>query len=177
MQSQKIHGAFLELPGEIRNQIYAMVIYPELSSLVIANCTKPEHLAASVLHLSTFRICRQIRAECLSYICANFSLKFLGLQTADLFFWCAGPAISEIKAFVLVQPYITPKSKQSGDRMERFLAALDKMDQLTEVILEETRKTLALEKSEEQNEFTRRVEALSKRGVKVQVIVRNRFVM
>lgn len=177
MQSQKTHGAFLELPGEIRNMIYAMAIYPELSSLVIANCTKPEHLAASVLHLSAFRVCRQIRAECLSYICANFSLKFLGLQTADLFFWCAGPAISEIKAFVLVQPCIASKSKQSGDRSERFLAALDKMDQLTEVVLEETAKVLALEKNEEQNEFTRRVEALSKRGVKVQVRVGNRYIM
>jgi len=34
-----------------------------------------------------------------------------------------------------------------------------------------------LEKSEEQNEFTRRVEALSKRGVKVQVSVGNRYIM
>jgi hypothetical protein len=167
MQSQRIHGAFLELPGEIRNQIYALVIYPELSSIVIANCTKAEHLAASVLHLSPFRICRQIRAECLSYVCANFSLTFLTLQTANLFFSCVGPAISEIKAFVLVQPVIASKSKESRDRVERFLAALEEMDQLAEVVLEKTGKSSALEESEEHGDLMRKVEDLSMRGVKV----------
>ncbi|CAG5174739.1 uncharacterized protein ALTATR162_LOCUS10900 [Alternaria atra] len=167
---QKIDGAFLELPGEIRNKIYTMAIYPELSSIVIANCTKPEHLAASVLHLPLFRVCRQIRAECLSYICATFPLRILGLQTALLFFSCAGTAISEIKALVLVQPATSiVESKGGRDRVEHFLAALNMMDELNEMRLEGMGSMSRLGHGGEHMDFVRKVEDLSKKGVDVQV--------
>jgi uncharacterized protein YecE (DUF72 family) len=145
-----------------------MAIYPELSSIVIANCTKPEHLAASVLHFPVFRVCRQIRAECLSYICANFSFKFLGLQTAVLFFSCAGTAVSEIKAFVLVQSVVSLSvSGEDRDRIERFFAAIDVMDRLVEVRLVETEIFRLLVKGGEHDQFITRVKDLSERGVDV----------
>ncbi|KAG9196646.1 hypothetical protein G6011_01767 [Alternaria panax] len=167
---QKMNGAILELPGEIRNHIYAMAIYPDLSSIVIANCTKPEHLAASVLHLPLFRVCRQIRAECISYVCATFHLRILGLQTAIVFFNCAGTAVSEIKAFALVQPAMSIlESTESRDRVNYFFAALDRMDELNEVILEGTGRMPTLEQGEKQMEFVRRLKDFSQGGMNVQV--------
>jgi hypothetical protein len=147
-----------------------MAIYPELSMIVIANCTKPEHLAASVLHLPVFRVCRQIRAECLSYLCANFSFKFFGLKTADLFFSCAGTAVSEIKAFVLLQSiHGLLVSGEDRNRIERFFAAIDVMDRLVEVRLVETEKVVVLVEGGELDQFIKRVKGLSERGVNVHV--------
>jgi hypothetical protein len=159
--------AFLNLPGEIRNQIYAMTIYPDLTSIVIANCIEPKHLAASVLHLPLFRVSRQIRAECFSYLCATFPLKIFGLSTATLFFSCAGPAVSEIKALVLVQTaVIFLENKKSRDKVEQFFAALKKMYQLKELGFEGTGDVTVLEQG---GNFARRLEDLRRRGVDVQV--------
>ena len=137
MQPQKTDCAFLELPGEIRNHIYAMAIYPELSSIVIVNCTKPEHL---------------------------------GLQTAIVFFSCAGPATSEIKALTLVQPAMSIlESKESRDTVEHFFAALNRMEDLNELVLEDIGRNPMLEQSGKELEFVRRVKDLSKRGLDVKV--------
>lgn len=170
MQPQKTDCAFLELPGEIRNHIYAMAIYPELSSIVIVNCTKPEHLAVSVLNLPLFRVSRQIRAECLSYMCSRFPIRILGLQAAIVFFSCAGPATSEIKALTLMQPAMSIlESKGSRDTVEHFFAALNRMEDLNELVLEDIGRSPMLEQSGKELEFVRRVKDLSKRGLDVKV--------
>ena len=160
----------MDLPGELRNQIYAYIIYPDLPSLMIANCARPEHLAASVLHLPLFRICRQVRAEALSYLCANIPLRILGLQTANVFFSCVGSAVSNVKSLVLVQAAMGIQgSKESGERVDKFFRALDMMHELAEMKLEGVGEMLNLEKGREHAEFVRRVEAMRERGITVHI--------
>jgi len=127
--------------------------------LTIANCAKPEHLAASVLHHPLFRTCAQIRAEALSYLCANIPLRILGLQTANVFFSCARDAISEIKSLVLVQAAMGI----SWDKVGKFFEALEMMHMLVEMRLE------VVKEGGEYAEFVRQLETLRERGVDVQV--------
>jgi len=135
------------------------MVYPDLPLLTIANCAEPEHLAASLLHLPLFRTCAQIRTEALSYLCANIPLRILGLQTANIFFSCAGGAISEVKSLVLVQAGMGI----SWDRVRKFFKALEIMPRLVELRLE------GVEKGGENAEFIRELETLRERGVNVQV--------
>jgi hypothetical protein len=170
LQSQIIRGTFLGLPGEIRNQIYAYVIYPELDAITIVNCTKPEHLAASVLHLPLFRASHQIRAEALSYLCATFGIKILGLETANVFFSCAGTAISEIKTLVLVQPVMgISESNESWERVEKFFAFLGQMRELEAFRLDGVGKMHPIGMNADYEEFVRRVIGLGERKVEVRV--------
>jgi hypothetical protein len=61
------------------------------------------------------------------------------------------------------------ESKDSRDRVEHFFAALDRMDELHEMMLEGIGKMPTLEQGGKRMEFVRRVEDLGKKGVNVQV--------
>jgi hypothetical protein len=57
----------------------------------------------TVLNLSIFRTSHQIRAEALSYLCANKHLKVCGIDTAVAFFDCLGNATSDVKRLTVAQ--------------------------------------------------------------------------
>ncbi|KAI2482780.1 hypothetical protein Ptr902_05097 [Pyrenophora tritici-repentis] len=165
IQCTTLRGKFLDLPGEIRNQIYSYIIYPDLHSVTIANCAIPEHLAASVLHLPLFRTSHQIRAEALSYLCANIPLRILGVRTANVFFSWAGSAVSDIKSLTIAQVVLDVRR----DNVDKFFEVLDTMHGLVEVRLEIVEKFETLEKCKENVEFMRRIKTLEERGVHVWV--------
>ncbi|KAH8731534.1 hypothetical protein GQ44DRAFT_767400 [Phaeosphaeriaceae sp. PMI808] len=100
---------FLQLPGEIRNIIYAQIVFPELSSLIISfgNIRRQRHFAKSVLRHPLFRTSHQVRVETLSYLCATKHLKILGVETAIAFFHCIGGAYRHLKRITLAQLSIT----------------------------------------------------------------------
>lgn len=165
-----MRGTFLDLPGEIRNQIYGYVVYPGLSCVTMAFCTKPEHLAAGALHLPLLRTCRQIRAATLSYLCATRSLKFVGIKTAAGFLALAGSAAAEIRSLVLVEPVLVAlDSEENRVDRECFFGALETMEELVEIQVEALGRRSVLGGSGGDIEFVKRLEQYRERGVAVQV--------
>ncbi|KAF1943382.1 hypothetical protein EJ02DRAFT_453290 [Clathrospora elynae] len=169
---KEIRGQFLALPGEIRNQIYAYAIYPALSSLTIANCSKREHLAASALHQPLFRASRQIRTEALSYLCATHTLQILGIGTANLFFECAGEAIKQVKQIVIVQAASEivgmPACEESIERLFGYLEEAEALKGVR-MVEEGVGKIFDFGEGEEHAGVLRRVGGLRERGVHVVV--------
>lgn len=160
------HTTFLDLPGEIRNQIYAYYTYPELDPITISNCTKPEHFGEAVLRPPLFRVSRQVRAEALSYLCANHTFKFFSLQAAVLFFSYMGIASSEIKSLVLMQLVLEEGSQEMVDK---FFSALEKMSALSEVNLDQFAHTTGLHQRDQCVDFIGRLDKLRAREVVVHI--------
>ena len=161
---------FLDLPGELRNQIYAYSIYPDLPSILVANCTKPEHFGATLVHLPIFRTCRQIRAETLSYLCATFQLGFLGIHDAVLFFSLAGEAVLEIKSLVMIRPVLVEEEyKECKETVEQFFSALETMSKLSEMRLEGLANWTMPHQRDAKSEFAMRLEKLRERHVAVHI--------
>ncbi|EMD91172.1 hypothetical protein COCC4DRAFT_60016 [Bipolaris maydis ATCC 48331] len=161
---------FLDLPGEIRNQIYAYSIYADLSSLFVANCTKPEHFGATVLHPPLFRTCRQIRAEAFSYLCATCQLGFLGIRSAVLFFSLVGEAVSEIKSLAVTRPVVYDREyKERKDIVEQFFSTLDTMSGLSKIRFEGLADWIKPDKKGAKLDFHMRLEKLRERHVVVQI--------
>lgn len=61
------------------------------------------------------------------------------------------------------------ESKGSRDTVEHFFAALNRMEDLNEIVLEDIGRSPMLEQSGKELEFVRRVKDLSKRGLDVKV--------
>ncbi|EUC42226.1 hypothetical protein COCMIDRAFT_29141 [Bipolaris oryzae ATCC 44560] len=164
LKPRAARATFLDLPGELRNQIYAYSIYPDLSSIFVANCTKPEHFGATILHLPIFRTCRQIRAETLSYLCATLQLGFLGIHSAVLFFSLAGKAASEIKSLFLIEPLcIGEEYTESKETVEQFLRALEAMRELSEIQVNNIGRLTPPDQKTWFWKFTKRLEKLQER--------------
>ncbi|KAF1845591.1 uncharacterized protein K460DRAFT_405841 [Cucurbitaria berberidis CBS 394.84] len=169
-QDSRTHFRFVELPGEIRNQIYLYAIYPELSTVIVCNCEKPEHFGSRILRLPLFRISRQIRAESLSFLCATKTFKILGIVTANAFFQVIGTAIGKMKSMTLLQPLseITPSCKE---RTDRFFSSMTDAKALKEFRLEGLGNWVPLCNEGEYYTFVRRVRSLGQ-GKDIEIHVR-----
>ncbi|EUC38594.1 hypothetical protein COCCADRAFT_32254 [Bipolaris zeicola 26-R-13] len=171
--SQNVRSAratFLHLPGELRNQIYAYTIYPNMGSILLVNCNKPEHFGATILHLPIFRTCRQIRAETLSYLCATFQLRFFGIHSAVVFFSLAGKAAAEIRSLVVIRPVLVEQHyEESKETVERFFSVLETMSELSEMQLEKLADWTMPGQRDAKLEFARRLGKLRERHVAVRV--------
>jgi hypothetical protein len=123
-----------------------------------------------VLRVPLFRTCRQIRAETLSYLCATFQLRFLGLQTAVSFFSFAGDVASEVKSLVLNQPVLGMfEDGKSRGKVEQFFSALEAMSELSEVRLEGPAGLAISDQSDGYLAFVKRLEKLRERNITVHV--------
>ncbi|KAH7391704.1 hypothetical protein BKA66DRAFT_568119 [Pyrenochaeta sp. MPI-SDFR-AT-0127] len=165
----RTRSLFLQLPGEIRNQIYSYAIYSELKTVTVANCVKAEQFGASVLNLPIFRICRQIRAEALSYLCATKTIRIFSIHTANAFFDAIGTSISDVKFLTLVQPasMITPGYQKHVDR---FFAFMSEATALKLLRIEEVGKMISLEEGGQHWEFAKQVQGLAEeRDIEVQL--------
>ncbi|KAH3904041.1 hypothetical protein HBI56_042840 [Parastagonospora nodorum] len=105
-EQNQINSGFLKLPGELRNEIYSYVIYPTLRSITIAitQKRKARHFSESVLNPGVFRICHQVRAEAISYLCSAKHLKICGSDAAIAFFDVLGDGIRGVKRISIAQP-------------------------------------------------------------------------
>ncbi|CAO2648755.1 Nn.00g097040.m01.CDS01 [Neocucurbitaria sp. VM-36] len=161
---------FLELPGEIRNQIYFYAMYPDLESITIVNCERREHFGGTVLHLPLFRTCQQIRAEAISYLCATKNIKFLGIDTANAFFELIGETIANMKSMTLVQPAseITPLCRE---RIDRFFGSMAEAKALRKFRLEGVGKMISMEEGGEHWMFMKQVQDL-REGTQVEIQLR-----
>lgn len=162
---------FLQLPGEIRNQIYSYIIYSELEVVTVANCIKAEHLGASALNLPIFRVCRQVRMEALSYLCATKVIRILCVDAATTFFEVIGGTIGEIKFFTLVQParMITPDYQKCVNRFFDILG--EEATALKLFRLEWLDKAIHIAESAEHEEFMKHVHKLGEeRSVEIQLL-------
>ena len=105
----------------------------------------------------------------MSYLCANFSPTFFGLENANLFFACVGEAVKEVKSFAVWAMLTTselPDTEEGMERMEVFWGYMGKMKGLRR--LEIT--TSGADKVEGVLwEFMKRAEELQERGVEVKL--------
>ena len=119
------NAPILRLPGEIRNAIYTLTIYPSLSYLTFVH--------SNLLHLpSIFRVCAQLRAEALSYLCASKELRILGIDVACKIFKSVGNAVRDAKRIVLSQPLAV----LGNEEMNAFFDFLDRAEGLRYLRLE-----------------------------------------
>ncbi|KAF2624423.1 hypothetical protein BU25DRAFT_493705 [Macroventuria anomochaeta] len=81
----------LSLPGEIRNQIYALAIYPSLTTITIF-----KHVE-TVLSFPIFHICHQVRLEAISYLCSSRVIYLSGLSIANQFFEMVGDGVKSLR--------------------------------------------------------------------------------
>lgn len=102
----RTHSAFLQLPGELRNQIYLYILFPRLKNLTISHGRQAHHFAKNVLKPGILRTSHQLRAEALSFLCATKKLNICGSDAAIAFFDCIGDAIGDVKRITLAQPVI-----------------------------------------------------------------------
>jgi hypothetical protein len=160
--------SFLDLPGELRNKIYAYALFPRVGTITAANANKPHHLATSMLASPLFRASQQIRAEALSYLCATLSSQFFGISVANLFFACVGEAVREIKHVSLLQQLSEfPDSREGAERVERFFGFVGKIEGLKRFEIMSRGGTDLSGEMMVFREFMKRVEALEERGVEV----------
>ncbi|KAH9860351.1 hypothetical protein J1614_011682 [Plenodomus biglobosus] len=159
---------FLDLPGELRNQIYAYAVCPNLAIIQISSCTRPEHLGSGVLSPAIFRASRQVRAEALSYLCATKLFQFHGIQCANVFFTVIGPAISEIKDILVEQPASELlRTTASRASVASFFAFIEQATALEVLEVSGLGRMLSIGNGGVHGEFLRSLARVGERGVKV----------
>ncbi|ORY11418.1 hypothetical protein BCR34DRAFT_326269 [Clohesyomyces aquaticus] len=113
---------FLGLPGELRNRIYELVIYPNHKNLFIAFQTSPHDIFRTFLKSHLYRTSRQVRAETFSYLCSKKSFRIINAVSAETFLRCVGPSgrqsLTSI-TFVLTQ-FVDMPARQE-DSFFRFI--------------------------------------------------------
>jgi hypothetical protein len=116
------NAKILALPGEIRNHIYSLTVFPRLAHLTIVPGTG--------LHLpSIFCVCKQFRAEAMSFLCANNEVRALGIGAACRFFKNMGIAVANVKRIVLAQPMARGEPLE-GKVVDEFFGFLDQAKEL-----------------------------------------------
>ncbi|KAI8936094.1 hypothetical protein NX059_007593 [Plenodomus lindquistii] len=159
---------FLHLPGEIRNQIYALAIYPSLSKVQITHTTKPAHLGSNVVSPPIFRASRQIRSEAISYLCANKAFQILRIRSANVFFEFIGPAIAEIKEIAVEQnANELLRTQASKDSVAGFFAFVEQASGLEVLEVSGLGRMPDMNEGGVHGEFLRSLEMVGERGVKV----------
>ncbi|KAF1914865.1 hypothetical protein BDU57DRAFT_549927 [Ampelomyces quisqualis] len=113
----------LQLPGELRNQIYTYVIYPRLDAIIITDMVVQHHYSRKALRLGIFRASHQLRNEALSYLAADKHFKICGIQSAVDFFLALGPAIADLKRVTVAMTHVgfAPLSNRNLDMFTSFL--------------------------------------------------------
>jgi hypothetical protein len=79
------------LPGEIRNTIYSLLLFPYHRSLLAVSYSHPLDIFTTLLRSSLFRVSHQVRAEALSFLAATKVFRLPGITTATTFFRYLGP--------------------------------------------------------------------------------------
>jgi hypothetical protein len=92
--------SFLSLPGELRNYIYKLAVYPNAEFIVGVFQTSQEDLFRSLLRPSLFRTSRQVRHETVTYFCANQAFQIFGFRSASEFIKAIGPSGRESVAYL-----------------------------------------------------------------------------
>jgi hypothetical protein len=82
--------SFLTLPGELRNQVYSYLIFPNLKEILVRDQEFLEEMYSSVLSAPIYRTCRQVRNEALSYLCSQRQITFLNFSACSTFISCSG---------------------------------------------------------------------------------------
>ncbi|KAF2463536.1 uncharacterized protein BDR25DRAFT_347172 [Lindgomyces ingoldianus] len=83
--------SFLNLPGELRNDIYCFLIYPHHNMLLVVFQTSPRDIFRSLLRSPIFRVNRQIRAEAFSFLCGTKKFRIINAPCAETFLRYIGP--------------------------------------------------------------------------------------
>ncbi|CCT61080.1 hypothetical protein IAQ61_001637 [Plenodomus lingam] len=161
--------SFLQLPGEIRNQIYSYLVYPNLRLIQINDCTKPEHMGYNVLFPAIFRVSRQTRAEALSYLCATKVFQIWRITSANTFFAVIGPAIGNIRD-ILVQQSATELTTTEASREEvaRFFTFIERASSLKVFEVEGLGRMPGIVTGGIHANFMRSLEMVGERGVRVE---------
>lgn len=73
---------FFKLPGELRNDIYAYMMYQHLPKIRVEYCSSIEDINNSVFSSSIFKVNKQIRTESISLLCATTNLEAVGVTQA-----------------------------------------------------------------------------------------------
>ncbi|KAJ4987822.1 hypothetical protein SVAN01_06702 [Stagonosporopsis vannaccii] len=91
---------FFLLPGELRNRIYFYATYPCMLSIFIYKY--PE----AVLSANIFRICRRIRSEAISHLCASKEFNLSSLRIANEFFELVRDGIPSLRHMTIRCPLV-----------------------------------------------------------------------
>ncbi|KAF2181597.1 hypothetical protein K469DRAFT_713665 [Zopfia rhizophila CBS 207.26] len=83
--------SFLDLPGELRNDIYYLIFNPHQFCYLAAYITGPRDIFRGLLQPSILRVSRQIRAESLSFLCSTKHFKAMNAPSASTFLRYIGP--------------------------------------------------------------------------------------
>ncbi|KAF2710346.1 hypothetical protein K504DRAFT_259715 [Pleomassaria siparia CBS 279.74] len=89
--SNESMATLLSIPGEIRNTIYHLCLFPLSPSLLGLHFSHPKDVFYTLLRSPLFRTCRQIRAEVLSFLAATKDFRLPGIRTATTFLRYIGP--------------------------------------------------------------------------------------
>ncbi|KAF2831881.1 hypothetical protein CC86DRAFT_365801 [Ophiobolus disseminans] len=125
----KTNAPILQLPGEIRNIIYRLAIYPDLEFLYIVRATFPFCAQTPILTLPLFDISQQLRAEALSFLCATKEFRILGIETAVPLFDNIGKAACDIKRLVL-SLFVSHREAMDTKDIDAFFRILDQATSL-----------------------------------------------
>ncbi|KAJ4321319.1 hypothetical protein N0V94_002951 [Neodidymelliopsis sp. IMI 364377] len=110
----------LSLPGELRNQIYAYVLFPSHPSLTIFSAPNP------LLSHPLFITSRQLRHEAITHLCATKDINFGSIKTANDFFAAVGEqGVRSLRRMSVRCPdawYVC--SREMDERREEFLGYL-----------------------------------------------------
>lgn len=75
----------LSLPGELRNDIYDHVIFPEHTEIELFAVTSNKDLIQTLLHHPIFRVCRELRMEAISRLLAMKNFRLHHHSTVGVF--------------------------------------------------------------------------------------------
>jgi hypothetical protein len=120
--------SFLSLPGEIRNKIYDLIIYPHHHSLLIAFHNGPHDIFRSFLRSSLYRINRQVRAEAFSFLCSQKTFRIINAVSGETFLRYIGPiGRQSMTSITFVLTCFVNMTPLQEDHFFRFLRSLKHM--------------------------------------------------
>ncbi|KAH7401748.1 hypothetical protein DE146DRAFT_651511 [Phaeosphaeria sp. MPI-PUGE-AT-0046c] len=133
----RLNSQLLQLPGELRNQIFSYCIFPFSGArpLTIVHGTKDRHFTTKVLSAGIFRVCHQLRLESLSFLAAVKHFNILGTKAACVFLECLGPAAADVKRITVAQPIVCD-APMSSRQINTFIDFLSKATSLQFLKLE-----------------------------------------
>jgi hypothetical protein len=100
----RANSRLLQLPAEIRLEIYSYIIYPSLKHIKISHGAQTLGVTEKVLSPAIFRASHQLRAEALSYLVTKKPLEICEIATANAFFKAIGSAaVGDMKSLSIAQ--------------------------------------------------------------------------
>lgn len=93
----------MDLPGELRNRIYSLVIPKEKDADYLIALNGPRHIAQTVLKSSIFKLNKQIRFESMSYKFADQNFTFSDVKIMTNFLrWVGKPGRALLTRMTLI---------------------------------------------------------------------------